>query len=487
MTIFSHPFGVLRGNPTCAEGGVPVALTGSVDEFVAVRSGELDRWFLVVRVLLGLGLAGYLSVDVLQHAAPAASLVLVGGYLALNAAAWLFALRRAKCARWLFAAIDVAAIVTLRQFFSFEFLVDANATMVGFFTLILLVYTVYGDPLLSRAISIGTISVAAATMCIDLLGDSVLHVGVVAYQRYPLRMLVILAYLGSFCLVTYAVALRLREHVLDYSVELHRRIEAAMATSSERTRREKLEELNRLKRDFISILSHELRTPLAPLRSSLELLRTQEAVRPENGELLGIAMESTDKLQRLVQDYTQLAELLTCEEAGTIRWNLRLSTLVETLRDQGALSCVAVQGVEGLVVVADPRLLAGALLALIRRATLVNSPGTHITIRAYPADRDVLIEIHDPQSYLERDLSEMLDDPFVVSSERTFVSANTGLELILARHSLQRIGGKLRITSDPHEGTTIHCSVPAMKQGAHWLSDAQLRFELEPLRLHTAA
>lgn len=466
---------------------VPVEFAGSVNESVAARGRELDRWFFVARLILVLGVAGYVSVDVLQHSSSPAPILLLAGYLLVNGIAWLGGRHKPAFARWSFAAADLMAVVILRHAFTFEFLVDPNASMVSFFTLILLVYTVYGDPALSRTISVSTIAIAAVTLCLDVVAAGAMQSGVVAYQRYPLRMLVILVYLGSFCLVTYALALRLREYVFEHSVELHRRIEAAMMSTAERSRREKFEELNRLKRDFISILSHELRTPLAPLRSSLEMIRAQDDSRGGGGELLGIALESTEKLQRLVQDYTQLAELLTCEDAGTIRWNLRVSTMIDALREQGVFTRVDVHGFEGLVVVAEPRLLAGALLALIRRATLVSSPACRISLRGYATEREVVLEIHDAESYLERDISEMLEDPFVASRERMFVSPSTGLELILARHSLHRIGGKLRVSSDPFEGTTISCAVPAMQREIHWLSDAQLRFELEPLRLYTSA
>ncbi|MEX0746401.1 MAG: HAMP domain-containing sensor histidine kinase [Rhodothermales bacterium] len=461
----------------------PPEIAGSVDRFIRERRGHLDRWFFAIRTTLGLGAAGYLSVDALQDLEGVSEIMLVlATYVALNTVTWAYSGKSGTHARWIYMAIDLAFVLVLRHAFVFEVLVDANATMVAFFTLILLTYTVYGDPALNRVLAGLTISAAALTLCLDLVGRHMLESGVLTYRRYPLRVLLILSYLSAFCLLTYALASRLREHVLDYAVELHKRLEAVMTTAAERTRREKLEQLNRLKRDFIEVLSHELRTPLTPLRSSLEMMRSTRFREKDDTELLGIALASTAKLHRLVQDYTQLAELLTDERDSVLRWNIRLLTLLDALQTEADLKRVVVEDVDDLVVSADPRLLAAAILSLIRRAQLVSSPSSLVTLRGFAEGSGVVLAIHDPESQIECDIGDMLDDPFMISSERTFGSRNTGLELILARHSLQRIGGSLRIVSGDGRGTTVLCSLPGRRHGSQWLNESQIRFEIEPLR-----
>ena len=466
----------------------PPEIAGNVERFVQERRGQLDRLFFGIRITLGLTLAGYLSIDLLQGSHATSSIALtLGVYLAVSTAIWLYCGARGKHARWISLCIDLLFVLLLRHVFLFEVLVDANATMVAFFTLILLAYTGYADPVLSRTLAVLTISAAAITLCLDMLDTTtVSDSGVLAYRRYPLRILLILSYLGAFCLLTSALAFRLREHVLDYAVELQKRLETAMANSVERSRLEKLEQLDRLKRDFIEVLSHELRTPLTPLRSSLELLRSSSAGDDE-GVLLGIALESTDKLNRLVQDYTQLAELLAEERNGALRWNIKLDTFLGALRSEVDMSRVVVEGVENVVVSVNPRLLAAALLALIRRAQLVSSSRSIVTVRAQVQDSHVLLSIHDPDSCLDCDIIEALDDPFLVSAERTFDSRNTGLELILAQHSLQRIGGSLHILSGQGSGTTVVCSLPGRQHGSHWLTEREIRFEVEPLRSFSVA
>lgn len=457
---------------------IPPEVLGDVRTFLAERHAQTDRWFFMVRMAVGLLLVGYLALDAFTPASTGpAKMLLVLGYLLANLGVWFMGGPGFSHARWIYAGLDFAFLLCPRHLFQFEALVDPNATMVGLFTLLLIAYTVYSDPALSRALALATLVATVFTLGYDILRDAAPPYGL--YRSYPLRIFLLLTYLGSFCLVTVLLARRLREQVLNYGVELQKRMHASMTTAVERTRREKLEELNRLKHNFIAVLSHELRTPIAPLRSSLELVRAEATQDAERVELLNIAMESACKLQRLVQDYTQLAELLTTEHSGLLRWNIRVASLVSVLSESLERHQVQMEGLGPLVVSADPRLLGGALLALLRRADLVTKTDVPIHIRGHHESGSVILSVHDPDSFLEQDVAQSLDDPFQYSSERTFFSANTGIELILAQHSIQRLGGKLHIESMPDQGTTVSCILPGRQHGIQWLNDSQIRYELE--------
>lgn len=465
-----------------AERPIPPEVLGDVRAFLNERHEQTDRWFFVSRMTLGLLLVGYLTMDAINPGSVGSeSMLLVLAYLLTNLGVFCLRSTIPGRTRWIYAALDVVFLLCLRHIFHFEALVDPNATMVGLFTLLLIAYTVYSDPVLSRSLALTALAATVVTIGFDIVREASLPFDL--YRSYPLRVILLLSYLGSFCLVTTLLARRLREQILNYSVELQKRMHASMTTAVERTRREKLEELNRLKQNFISVLSHELRTPIAPLRSSLELACSEKTHECDKVELLHIAMESAGKLQRVVQDYTQLAELLTTERNGFIRWNIRLSALVDVLRENVDHHQIITEGLDGLVTSADPRLLCGALLALMRRADLITSPETPITVRGRSEGGRIVLSVHDPESYLDHDEARSLDDPFNWSSERTFVSRSTGIELTLAQHSIQRLGGTLRVESHPGCGTTVHCTLPGRQHGAQWLHDTQLRFELEAFSL----
>lgn len=461
--------------PTPADGPPPDVLA-DVRTYLGRCEAEVNRVFLLARLALVGMLAGYFAIDTLTITTvlPAA-LALVLAYGALHLLTASFLGQRAGVHR-IHVAFDVALVLVLRHAFLFEALVDPNATMVGLFSLLLIAYVTYGDPRLLAGTGAAMLAATAGTIGWAAWAGAAETMGPASQQLHPLRVLLVLVYLGVVAATAYFLALRLRDNVLDYVVEVHKRAQAAMRSAVERVQRERLEELNHLKRDFIAVLSHELRTPLTPLRTSLELAH-YELDAGDAREMIGIALEATGRLQRLVQDYTRLAEVLTLEEDGLTLWNVRIEDLLAAVLDGNRSRVVVVEDSEGLVVATNPRLLGGALLALVRRAELVTTPETPITVRCHTDGAAIVLALHDPDSFID-EATLSLDDPFAQSSERTFYAANTGIELVLAQHSLSRIGGRLRVVSEPGRGTTVYCTVPAARGAGRWLSGRQVREEL---------
>ena len=75
----------------------------------------------------------------------------------------------------------------------------------------------------------------------------------------------------------------------------------------------RLQELDRLKSDFVSTVSHELRTPLTSIRSLAEsLLAMPEMARERQEDLLGIIAGESQRLSRMISQLLDLSRI----EAG---------------------------------------------------------------------------------------------------------------------------------------------------------------------------
>lgn len=471
-----------NGRPLREEGAAEDVIP-DVRAFLEDRRTQTDQWFFLVRMILGVGLAGYLLVDALGKAGiSTVEIVLVGTYLLCNVLVWFTASPSFRFKAWFFAGLDFLIILLHRHLFLFEATVDPNATMVAFLSLMVVAYVSYGDAKLISVLAIATIVATGFSIWLELWRLDGLALAVrpadISFRTQPLRVLLLLAYLSAVGLVSRLVARRLELQVTTYGAEIRQRAEGAMTAAVERAKRERLEELNRLKRDFISILSHELRTPIAPLRTSLELVQRELNGNHSAQEMIDIAVEASTRLQRLVQDYTRLAELLTLETGMLEQWNMRLRDLLVQILPAPYADRFLLDGVEKLTVSGDPRLLGGAIVALIRRAELVTPADLGISIRARRSGSDVELAVHDPLSYVDQDSTLNLSDLFACSSERTFFSANTGLELILAQHSIHRAGGDIRVESARDRGTVVFITVPAAQPGRPWLGRDELRAEL---------
>ncbi len=75
----------------------------------------------------------------------------------------------------------------------------------------------------------------------------------------------------------------------------------------------KLEKLEKLKSEFISIVSHELRTPLTPINNSLEIVLSGQAgaITPEINNFITMAKRNIQRLSGIIEDLLDLSRIQT--------------------------------------------------------------------------------------------------------------------------------------------------------------------------------
>ena len=462
-------------------------LREEVQTYLTERRAEMCHWLFVVRAGLALGLAAYLAVSalVMAEAWPTDALLLAVGYALANGAVRFGGGRQMQAAPWAYAFLDFGLILLLYVFFggTFEFALPPGVGLVGLMVLLLLAYTLLGNPTLNAVLSLAALG--AASSVLHFFPDLAVQPVPANAPQAPLRSYLLLEYLSIACLVTCLLALRLRRRLVAYTTEMHRRLKANLEAQLEEDRRHHLEAIGQLKRDFIKVLSHELRNPVAPLISSLEVVQEDAAQGHCNPELVEVAVNSARELQRLADDYTQLAKLLTRPLDDATRWNLPLAPLAKAttahltrrLEEDGSSTAphFAFEALDDRAVASDPPLLRDTMHALIRRAVHHTAEGGIITVRGLSEKDQAGFAVHDPDSYLPADTVASLDDLFAPSEERLYSTDTTGLELLLARHALDRMGGHLHAESSPEHGTTIYCLLPTASSELEWMDDHRVR------------
>ncbi|MCB2055756.1 MAG: histidine kinase, partial [Geminicoccaceae bacterium] len=99
--------------------------------------------------------------------------------------------------------------------------------------------------------------------------------------------------------------------VIEYSQRLEQKSHALeRATAELREANTRLQELDRLKDDFIATVSHELRTPLTSIRSFSEiLLDSPELEAEQRAHFLEIVVRESERLTRLINDVLDLSKI----------------------------------------------------------------------------------------------------------------------------------------------------------------------------------
>ncbi|WP_226587540.1 DICT sensory domain-containing protein [Microseira wollei] len=233
-----------------------------------------------------------------------------------------------------------------------------------------------------------------------------------------------------------------------------------------------LEAIERSQRNLIAIAGHELRTPLSTIRICLETLTTTPEIPTDlQQEMLQTALNDSDRLQQLIQDFLRISRL----ESGLVRWQIEPLSLPECLdlvisnlktrRLPETLPQIILDLPNFLPPVqADGEGLTEVLIKLLDNACKFTPTSGQITVRAQIIDKLQMLEviIIDTGRGIEPSQLESIFDRFY--QEEAFLQrtiGGSGLGLAICRQIIQSLGGKIWATSAGKDrGSQFHLNIP---------------------------
>jgi len=257
--------------------------------------------------------------------------------------------------------------------------------------------------------------------------------------------------------------------------ELSRSFAQLAASTEQRERQlqedvERLKELERLKRDFVSTVSHELRTPLTSMRGALGLIVGGKVgelpVRAR--ELLQIAMTNTERLIRLINDILDV-ERMEAGETALRREPLRLRAIVEAtlaaleaFAREHAVTLAITSGPADAELIGDPDRLTQVLTNLISNAVKFSPAGATVEVDLAPAEEGVMVRVRDHGPGIPAEFASRIFGRFQQAGgadQRR--SGGTGLGLNIARGLVERHGGRIGFEAAEGGGTIFWVWLPA--------------------------
>jgi PAS domain S-box-containing protein len=174
-----------------------------------------------------------------------------------------------------------------------------------------------------------------------------------------------------------------RRHIEQMLQEKNVELESAKSVAEQTV--ERLEEMEQLKKGFLSTVSHELRTPLTSIRGSLGLLASGAAgPLPDHAvEVVALAERNAIRLMALIEDILDLERL----ETGKIELQMTRVPIASILRR--AMESLAAFGAHGVTVDApnvsssidvDADRIVQVLVNLLSNAVKFSPPGGVVTI-----------------------------------------------------------------------------------------------------------
>jgi PAS domain S-box-containing protein len=232
-------------------------------------------------------------------------------------------------------------------------------------------------------------------------------------------------------------------------------------------------ELDRMKDEFISVVSHELRTPLASMRGSLGLVASglTGALDERGQRLVGIALQNTDRLVRLVDDILDTERIaagkLPVEPRPAAAAEL-MERAADTLREPAERAGVALE-VEPLdaTLLADPDRVIQTLTNLLANAVKFSPEGGTVRLDARRRGARVLFRVADQGPGIPRDRRETVFEPFrQLDSSDSRRKGGTGLGLAICRSIVREHGGDIWVEDAPGGGSVFCFTLPALADGA---------------------
>ena len=250
----------------------------------------------------------------------------------------------------------------------------------------------------------------------------------------------------------------------------------------ERETVQRLEELDRLKSDFVATVSHELKTPLTAIIGSAQTLnRRRERMNPEQQEsLVGMIERQGNRLLRLVEDVLTTAriesripklrrELIELKELAKI--------VVEDLAhsDIGRGRDVSIEHEpEQPQIWGDLGAIQQVMQNLVENALKYSEAGTKILIRVAEHPTEGVIEVVDEgQGMTDEQIRGIFERFHQIDSSSTRDKGGFGLGLYIVKNLVEAHNGTVDVESTPGRGTTFRVHLPKRSRDIEAQAEAQ--------------
>lgn len=249
-------------------------------------------------------------------------------------------------------------------------------------------------------------------------------------------------------------------------------IENAKLYTEQVEARRKVEDLSRLKDEFLSIASHELRTPVTSIKGYTQLAKMliKEGDLSTSDEYLDIALDQIDRMSRLILELLDVSRIETGRleiRREAIAWSHFVRDVVHRHHTAVSDRRFHVSVPDDMKIVAGDRdRLEQVLGNLLENAVKYSPDGSDITVTVDDRGDSFVTAVCDRGIGIPADELGQVFERF--HRGRQVSSTNyggLGLGLYITKQIIERHGGTIWVDSREGQGTTFYFSLPIADQG----------------------
>jgi signal transduction histidine kinase len=221
-----------------------------------------------------------------------------------------------------------------------------------------------------------------------------------------------------------------------------------------------------VKEEFVAAVSHELRTPLTSIHGFTSLVLERDDLPEEVVHQLGIVERNVDRLDRLVADLLQTAQV----ERGLVHLERRRTDVAALVRlcveaarpavGKAGLS-IGVRVPDELVVVVDPQRFSQVVDNLLSNAVKYTGTGGRVEVDLSISDDRLELVVRDTGIGISmRDRNHVFSRFFRSPDAARYSHQGIGLGLSITKAIVDSHGGRIEVESAVGQGSTFRVRLP---------------------------
>jgi len=229
------------------------------------------------------------------------------------------------------------------------------------------------------------------------------------------------------------------------------------------------QEHERLRSALLDSVTHEFRTPLTSIKASVTTLLSGSNLDDQGRrELLTVIDEETDRLNRLVGEAAEMAQL----DAGMFKLDLQPHSIQEALEPalQDARSSLENHPVELIIAPnlpearMDLQRIREVLMHLLENAGKYSGPGTPIKVTSELKGDQIVTCVADRGPGIDSFEQSLIFEKFYRGRNQRYSAPGTGMGLSIAKVIVEAHGGTISLVSQLGSGSVFSFTLPIEKK-----------------------